>query len=75
MPKYEYRCNYCGLDFDELVNIADRFAVQCPECGRIADKKMSAPYHIFKGWDFPSNDSKRMKHWNAQAKEKQENEL
>ena len=32
MPIYEYRCNACNHEFEELVR-SDRQKVQCPSCG------------------------------------------
>ncbi len=32
MPIYEYQCQACGTDFEELVRSADD-APPCPECG------------------------------------------
>jgi putative FmdB family regulatory protein len=31
MPIFEYRCNKCGKEFEELVSSADSDA-ECPEC-------------------------------------------
>ena len=33
MPLLDYRCKACGLQFDELVNEANRDKVACPKCG------------------------------------------
>lgn len=34
MPIYEYKCNACGRDFEELVrSAAASRKVACPECG------------------------------------------
>lgn len=42
MPIYEYACNKCGNEFEELV-ISKSEKIKCPECksGKV-DKKMSA---------------------------------
>jgi len=34
VPIYEYHCNKCGVDFEDLVSVADRDAPrECPACG------------------------------------------
>ncbi len=37
MPIFEYHCNGCGLDFEQLVRADDRVA--CPECGSTRVRK------------------------------------
>jgi len=32
MPIYEYRCNQCGLDFEELTFTTGGPEPDCPEC-------------------------------------------
>ena len=32
MPIFEFKCDQCGADFEELVFQSDE-AVECPECG------------------------------------------
>lgn len=34
MPMYEFVCNQCGHEFEELVRTSrDQHAAKCPECG------------------------------------------
>ena len=33
MPVYEYICGACRERFEQLVSMADRDGVSCPECG------------------------------------------
>lgn len=34
MPIYEYRCNKCGAEFEDLVSLSDRDTPrECPACG------------------------------------------
>ena len=43
MPIYEYRCNACGHEFDELQKFADAALTDCPDCSKPAlIKKVSA---------------------------------
>lgn len=37
MPIYEYRCQGCGLDFDQIKLMAERNQGICPDCGSLAD--------------------------------------
>jgi len=39
MPIYEYHCNACGREFEELVMGKDA-AVQCPACGSAKTEKL-----------------------------------
>lgn len=39
MPRYEYRCPRCELQFQEIRPAGSREPVLCPECGRAADKQ------------------------------------
>lgn len=45
MPMYEYHCEQCGAEFEELVSSSTRDSeVECPECEREggAQRKLSA---------------------------------
>lgn len=53
MPIYEFHCNDCNKDFEELVRLSDPTAA-CPACGsRNVKKKMSAC--AFKTGDAPGS--------------------
>jgi len=42
MPIYEFRCDDCGEEFEELI-LGSRNSVKCPKCSsRNCTKKMSA---------------------------------
>jgi len=43
MPIYEYRCEQCGAQFEELVSSADAERVRCQQCsGRRVTRLLSA---------------------------------
>jgi putative FmdB family regulatory protein len=42
MPLYEYTCDNCGEQFEELRNISDQDEVRCPTCEKPARKLLSA---------------------------------
>lgn len=41
MPLYEYSCDKCGEQFEEIRSASDSEEVVCPECGAAARKLMS----------------------------------
>lgn len=43
MPMYSYRCEECGHDFEELVSMAKRDSVRCPECGGTVRRAWEGP--------------------------------
>jgi putative FmdB family regulatory protein len=57
MPTYEYRCP-AGHDFERFYRkISDASAqVECPECGKIAERLMSVGGFAFKGSGFYLTD-------------------
>ena len=51
MPIYEFNCQKCGRDFEELVR-GQNPKVACPHCGsRKCQKLMSASSFVSKGTD------------------------
>ena len=66
MPIYEYLCEKCGHQFDELQKISDKPLKKCPECGRNSlTKLVSAAGFRLKGggWyetDFKSGNKKNL---------------
>jgi putative FmdB family regulatory protein len=49
MPRYEYVCTDCNHKFADIVPIADRDNVYCPECENVARRGVAAPSVHFKG--------------------------
>jgi putative FmdB family regulatory protein len=57
MPVYTYRCENCGVQFDESQKFVDPPMVKCPECGKKTLRKVFQPVGIvFKGSGFYSTD-------------------
>lgn len=59
MPVYTYRCDACGVEFDQQMSFSDAPLTICPECGQVALKKVYYPVGItFKGKGFYATDHK-----------------
>jgi putative FmdB family regulatory protein len=59
MPVYTYRCENCGVQFDQHQKFTDASLTRCPECGKKALRKVYSPVGIvFKGSGFYSTDHK-----------------
>jgi putative FmdB family regulatory protein len=57
MPLYVYRCENCGVQFDQRQQFTDPPLVTCPECGDDALRKLYQPVGIvFKGSGFYATD-------------------
>jgi putative FmdB family regulatory protein len=60
MPIYEYRCEACGHEFEQLQKISDEPLKDCPECGEPALKKLiSAAGFRLKGSGWYETDFKK----------------
>jgi putative FmdB family regulatory protein len=56
MPTYEYQCPK-GHQFEKLQKITDRSRPRCPECGAVAERKISGGAGLlFKGSGFYITD-------------------
>ena len=44
IKRYDYRCNACGLVFDETVYYKERDQVRCKDCGEETTRLLSSPY-------------------------------
>mgnify|MGYP000055977122 CR=1 FL=1 len=50
MPLYEYNCQACGHEFEELQKFSDKPIRKCPQCGKLkAEKKVSLSGFQLKG--------------------------
>lgn len=43
MPIFEYMCEKCKAEFEELVQSSDA-KVKCPECGSVRIEKLFSPF-------------------------------
>ena len=60
MPIYEYKCQNCGHYFEVLQRISEEPLNACPECKKIALKKLvSAPNFRLKGEGWYETDFKK----------------
>jgi putative FmdB family regulatory protein len=59
MPKYDYRCNDCGVVYEKREGF-DAPAVQtCPECSGTARRVLTPPAIVFKGSGWYVTDSRK----------------
>jgi len=57
MPVYTYRCENCGIRFEETQKFSDPSLTRCPECGKKTLRKVYLPVGIvFKGSGFYATD-------------------
>ncbi len=57
MPVYTYRCESCGIRFDQNQKFTDPPLTRCPECGKKSLRKVYQPVGIvFKGSGFYATD-------------------
>ena len=57
MPLYSYRCDNCGVQFEQRQHFTDAPLVQCPECGEDSLRKLFQPVGVvFKGSGFYATD-------------------
>lgn len=57
MPVYTYRCENCGVRFDQAQSFSEPPLTRCPECGKKTLRKVFQPVGIvFKGSGFYATD-------------------
>jgi putative FmdB family regulatory protein len=57
MPVYTYRCETCGIQFEQMQKFTDQPLTRCPECGKKSLRKVYQPVGIvFKGSGFYATD-------------------
>ena len=57
MPTYEYRCTACKHEFEKFQRMSDEPVADCPECGKPAERRLSAGAGLlFKGSGFYITD-------------------
>jgi len=59
MPLYEYQCTQCGHRLEIIEKFSDEPSTECPECGGLLERMLSAPAIRFKGSGWYINDYAR----------------
>ena len=60
MPIYTYRCENCGIQFDQQQSFSDPSLSKCPECEKKNLHKVYKPVGIvFKGSGFYATDNRK----------------
>ena len=73
MPVYTYRCDNCGVQFDQTQKFTDDPLTKCPECGKNSLHKVYTPVGIvFKGSGFYATDHRSPSGQSRLAAEKKE---
>lgn len=49
MPLYEYECTQCKLHTEKIQKFSDPEITECPHCGGLLERVVSAPAISFKG--------------------------
>ena len=57
MPIYEYECDPCGIHFEKLLPMSQRYLPTCPFCGNKAKLKISLS-NWGMGWKFLKDKSR-----------------
>jgi putative FmdB family regulatory protein len=71
MPTYEYVCDECGHNFDELQSFSDEPLKKCPKCGKKKLRRLfgTGAAVLFKGSGFYETDYRSESYKQAQKKE------
>lgn len=73
MPIYTYRCENCGVQFDQTQKFSDPQLTKCPECGKKTLLKVYQPVGIvFKGSGFYATDHRSPSGANRAASDRKE---
>jgi putative FmdB family regulatory protein len=56
LPLYEYRCTQCGHRFEKIQSFSAEAEVECPKCGGLLERPLTAPAFQFKGAGWYVND-------------------
>src|SRR5437667_4872165 len=59
MPKYDYRCNDCGVIYEKREGFDAPALQTCPECSGSARRVLTLPAIVFKGSGWYSTDSRK----------------
>lgn len=73
MPVYTYRCENCGVQFDQRQHFDEPQLEECPECGKKTLRKLFLPVGIlFKGPGFYATDHRSASGSNGQYSKKED---
>jgi len=73
MPVYTYRCENCGVQFDQQQSFSDPSLTRCPECNKKTLRKVYLPVGIvFKGSGFYATDHRSPSGQSWSSSEKQD---
>jgi len=73
MPVYTYRCDNCGIQFDEKEGFNDPTKTLCPECNEESLHRVYRPVGIvFKGSGFYATDNRSPSGQESRKKDKDE---
>jgi putative FmdB family regulatory protein len=53
---YAYRCTQCGHRFEKIQNFSAEPELECPKCGGVLERPLTAPRLHFKGAGWYVND-------------------
>jgi len=56
LPLYAYRCTKCGHKFEKIQNFSAEPEKECPKCGGVLERPLTAPALNFKGAGWYVND-------------------
>jgi putative FmdB family regulatory protein len=74
MPTYEYKCDKCGHQFEQMQGITSKSLRKCPKCGKSALRRLigTGAGLIFKGSGFYATDYRSENYKESAKKEKPE---
>jgi putative FmdB family regulatory protein len=74
MPTYEYKCDKCGHQFEQMQGITSKPLRKCPKCGKPALKRLigTGAALIFKGSGFYATDYRSENYKESVKREKPE---
>lgn len=55
MPLYEYRCDACAHEFEDIRSVSEEGPLPCPKCGEPQARRMVSAVHL-KGNPSPLKD-------------------